>query len=117
MSRFNPRTTLKKCNGFTFRGLGSSQVVHARPLAFFSRTALKALIPKGSHIMLEYGYRGEVFKYVYGHGKLWTAQGHLESEPSVTVKTWPFPTKREVDEEFREKARKIIDDKLGPLVA
>jgi hypothetical protein len=66
--------------------------------------------------MLEYGYRGEVFKYVYGYGKLWTAQGHLESKPSVTVKTWPFPTKREADEEFREKARKIIDDKLGPLV-
>jgi len=51
----------------------------------------------------------------YGHGKLWAAQGQLESDPSITVQTVPFPTKREAHEEFKKKARKIIDDRLGPV--
>jgi len=66
-------------------------------------------MPKGSRINSEYKYRGEVFKYVvahYGHGKLWAAPGQLESDPSITVQTGPFPTKREAHEEFKKKGKK-----------
>jgi hypothetical protein len=56
-------------------------------------------MPKVLTHKLRVQYRGEVFKYVvahYGHGKLWA-------------------TKREAHEEFQKKARKIIDDRLGPV--
>jgi hypothetical protein len=58
----------------------------------------------------EYRYGGQVFEYytlTETGTNLWAADGHLKSDPNVTIRTEKFKTEREATLAFMDKAKEI----------